>query len=95
MEDSRLNMGSLYGGGSKSIPKTEKTKTRSKSYSPKKNSFSHYDASEDNEKDKSPEEQWRKQNRILQAELNATKKALEEKERANADLKRQLELLQQ
>ena len=96
MEDTRLNLGSLYGGGSKSIPKTEKTKTGSKSYSPKKNSFSRYDPKEENEKDKSSSsEQWRKQNRILQAELNDTKKELEEMKRTNAELKRQLELLQQ
>ena len=99
MEEARLNLGSLYGGGTTTIKTEKKTKASQskKTYAPnKKNSFSRYDAKEENEKDKSSEsEQWRKQNRILQAELNDIKKSLEQMKRTNAELKRELELLQQ
>ena len=99
--DDRLTLSSLYGGG--------RTKSKSnvidkkKAYSPKssiskKNSFSHYDPKEDNKDDKdesTDSDKWRKQNRILQAELNNIKKELEQMKRTNAELKRELELLQQ
>ncbi len=98
MEDTRLNMSSLYGGG-KNI--TKKTDTK-KSYSPKKNSFTqaveeHYkdEHYRDENKDKqglSDIEKWRKQNRILQKELNETKKELELMKRKNEELERRLHL---
>mgnify|MGYP006107324043 FL=1 len=101
MEDKRLIMGSLYGGGATTIKTDKKNKTSQskKTYAPKKkNSFSHYDPKEDNKDDKdesTDSDKWRKQNRILQAELNNIKKELEQMKRTNAELKRELELLQQ
>ena len=94
MEDARLNMNSLYGGGRNVKTKDTDTKTK-KSYSPKKNSFTqaieeHY---KDVNKDKqglSDIEKWRKQNRILQKELNETKKELELMKRKNEELERRL-----
>ena len=78
MEDARLNMNSLYGGGRNVKTKDTDTKKK-KSYSPKKNSFTqaveeHY---KDEHKDKqglSDIEKWRKQNRILQKSLMKQKK---------------------
>lgn len=96
MEDARLNMNSLYGGGRNIKTKTKDTDTKKKkSYSPKKNSFTqvveeHY---KDENKDKqglSDIEKWRKQNRILQKELNETKKELELMKRKNEELERRL-----
>ncbi len=100
MEDARLNMNSLYGGGRNIKNKTKDTDTDTKtkkSYSPKKNSFTqaieeHY---KDVNKDKqglSDIEKWRKQNRILQKELNETKKELELMKRKNEELERRLHL---
>lgn len=96
MEDTRLDMNSLYGGGRNVITKDTDTKKK-KSYSPKKNSFTqaveeHY---KDETKDKqglSDIEKWRKQNRILQKELNDTKKELELMKRKNEELERRLHL---
>ena len=96
MEEMRLNMNSLYGGGRNVKTKTKDTDTKKKkSYSPKKNSFTqaieeHY---KDENKDKqglSDIEKWRKQNRILQKELNETKKELELMKRKNEELERRL-----
>lgn len=98
MEDTRLDMNSLYGGGRNIKTKTKDTDTKKKkSYSPKKNSFTqaveeHY---KDEHKDKqglSDIEKWRKQNRILQKELNDTKKELELMKRKNEELERRLHL---
>ena len=105
MEDNRLNLGSLYGGGSKSIKTEKKTKdSKPKEYSPKKNSFStisHYNPNE-NKEDKEDEkenlsgiEKWRKENRILRKELDETKKELSEEKRKTAELERQIKVLQQ
>jgi hypothetical protein len=105
MEDNRLNVGSLYGGGSKSIKTEKKTKaSKPKEYSPKKNSFStisHYNPNE-NKEDKgdgkenlSGIEKWRKENRILRKELDETKKELSEEKRKTTDLERQIKVLQQ
>ena len=102
MEDTRLNMNSLYGGGrTKSNSKGINDKKK-KSYSPKKNSFTqaveeHYKDEHyiDEHKDKlglSDNEKWRKQNRILQKELNDTKKELELMKKKNAELERRLNL---
>ena len=96
MEEMRLNMNSLYGGGRNVKTKDTDTKKK-KSYSPKKNSFTqaieeHY---KDVNKDKqglSDIEKWRKQNRILQKELNETKKELELMKRKNEELERRLHL---
>ena len=96
MEEMRLNMNSLYGGGRNVKTKDTDTKKK-KSYSPKKNSFTqaieeHY---KDVNKDKqglSDIEKWRKQNRILQKELNDTKKELELMKRKNEELERRLNL---
>ena len=105
MEDNRLNLGSLYGGGSKSIKTEKKTKTsKPKEYSPKKNSFStisHYNPNEtkedkeDGQENLSEIEKWRKENRILRKELDETKKELSEEKRKTTDLERQIKVLQQ
>ena len=101
MEDSRLDMNSLYGGGnSKNKATDSKTNHNKKNYIPKsskgkKNSFSdtdeHYQLVNDNN-DLSESEKWRKQNRILQKQLKDTKKELEEMKRINLELKRKLNL---
>jgi len=99
--DDRLTLSSLYGGGR--TKSKDNVIDKKKAYSPKssiskKNSFSHYDPKEDNKDDKdesTDSDKWRKQNRILQAELNNIKKELEQMKRTNAELKRELELLQQ
>ena len=102
--DDRLTLSSLYGGGRTKT--NSNVIDKKKAYSPKssiskKNSFSHYDPKEDNKDDKDDKDvstdsdKWRKQNRILQAELNNIKKELEQMKRTNAELKRELELLQQ
>lgn len=100
--DDRLTLSSLYGGGrTKSNEIDTKKAYYPKSSGSKKNSFSHYDPKEDNKYDKDDKDEstdsdkWRKQNRILQAELNDIKKSLEQMKRTNAELKRELELLQQ
>jgi predicted RNase H-like nuclease (RuvC/YqgF family) len=97
--DDRLTLSSLYGGGRTKSNVIDKKKAYSpKSSISKKNSFSHYDPKEDNKDDKdesTDSDKWRKQNRILQAELNNIKKELEQMKRTNAELKRELELLQQ
>ena len=105
MEDNRLNVGSLYGGGSKSIKTEKKTKaSKPKEYSPKKNSFStisHYNPNEnkgdkgDAKENLSGIEKWRKENRILRKELDETKKELSEEKRKTTDLERQIKVLQQ
>ena len=96
MEDTRLNMNSLYGGG-RNVKSIDTDTKKKKSYPPKKNSFTqaveeHY---KDEHKDKqglSDIEKWRKQNRILQKELNDTKKELELMKRKNEELERRLNL---
>lgn len=102
----RLNMNSLYGGGrTKSNSKGTNDKKK-KSYSPaskknssKKNSFidnevgdGHYKDEHKDEQGLSDNEKWRKQNRILQKELNDTKKELELMKKKNAELERRLNL---
>ena len=101
MEDSRLDMNSLYGGGNSKNKATDCKKDHNKkNYIPKsskgkKNSFpdsnEHYELDTDN-KDLSDSEKWRKQNRILQKQLNETKRELEDMKRINLDLKRKLNL---
>ena len=97
MEDMRLNINSLYGGGRTKSNSKETNDKKKKSYFPKNNSFTqaideHY---KDEHKDKqglSDIEKWRKQNRILQRELNDTKKELELMKRKNEELERRLNL---
>ncbi len=97
MEDMRLNINSLYGGGRTKSNSKETNDKKKKSYFPKNNSFTqaveeHY---KDEHKDKqglSDIEKWRKQNRILQKELNDTKKELELMKRKNEELERRLNL---
>jgi len=97
MEDTRLNMNSLYGGGrTKSNSKGTDDKKK-KSYSPKKNSFTqaveeHYKDEHKDEQGLSDNDKWRKQNRILQKALNDTKKELELMKKKNAELERRLNL---
>ena len=102
MEDMRLNINSLYGGGRTKSNSKETNDKKKKSYFPKNNSFTqaleeHYkdEHYRDENKDKqglSDIEKWRKQNRILQKELNDTKKELELMKRKNEELKRRLNL---
>ena len=98
MEDKRLDMNSLYGGGRNIKTKTKDTDTKKKkSYSPKKNYFTqaveeHYKDEHKDKKEISDVEKWRKQNRILQKELNDTKKELELMKRKNEELERRLNL---
>ena len=94
MEETRLNMNSLYGGGKN---KTKKTDTKKKSYFPKTNPFTqeveeHYKDEHKNKQELSDVEKWRKQNRILQKQLNDTKKELELMKRKNEELERRLNL---
>ena len=107
MEDMRLNINSLYGGGRTKSNSKETNDKKKKSYFPKNNSFTqaveehykdeHYkdEHYRDENKDKqglSDIEKWRKQNRILQRELNDTKKELELMKRKNEELERRLNL---
>jgi len=109
MEDARLNMNSLYGGGrTKSNSKGTDDKKK-KAYSPaskksssKKNSFIDNEVGDGHYKDEhykceskqelSDNDKWRKQNRILQKELNETKKELELMKKKNTELERRLNL---
>ena len=97
MEDMRLNINSLYGGGRTKSNSKETSDKKKKSYSPKKNSFTqaleeHYKDEDKDKKEISDVEKWRKQNRILQRELNDTKKELELMKRKNEELERRLNL---
>tara|TARA_B100000212_G_C27075760_1_gene405919 strand:+ start:137 stop:445 length:309 start_codon:yes stop_codon:yes gene_type:complete len=102
MEQTRLNINSLYGGGRTKSNSKETNDKKKKSYFPKNNSFTqatkeHYkdEHYKDENKDKqeiSDVEKWRKQNRILQRELNDTKKELELMKKKNEELKRRLNL---
>ena len=99
MESQRLDINHLYGGGSSSTSKSSKgeSKSKSKRYSPKKNSFSsisHYDPKEDKDDKLTGLDKFRKANRILQSELNQVKQELELEKRRSADLERRLNLLE-
>lgn len=96
MEPHRHDINQMYGGAYESIQKKSKDKSKSKSYSPKKNSFpsiSHYDPKGSSDEHLSDTDKWRKANRILQSELNNVKKELELEKRRSADLERRLNLL--
>lgn len=102
MEDMRLNINSLYGGGRTKSNSKETNNKKKKSYFPKNNSFTqatnehykdeHYRDEHKDKKEISDVEKWRKQNRILQKELNDTKKELELMKRKNEELERRLNL---